>query len=479
MSWFGTSRLEHQDRVLAHPDGIEGGKSALDVQGWWQLWSLAALGHLLGNPRRGGLLHLATDGVANTALAVVALLLLARPQSPRLRTMLAAGMAISFWFEAPDTGNHWLMAALVSLAALAAQPWRGGDEWWKQFAPSGRVLLIVFYTFAAFAKLNTGFLDTAQSCSRFFANRSLGLFDLPQIEPGTSLARAMPIVVIVIEASVPALLLIRPFRRFGIIFAVIFHSVLALDPIQHFYDFTLALIPLFLLFASPGVVGTVAAPLRNLSSRAKIEWFALLLALVVAPGLTTSSLVVGLSLVAAFALWLGWNAVLIARLLRGRWAPSQLGFRPTSPLLAATILLMAFNGLSPYLGLKSANGFNMYSNLVVGNGSSNHLVVQGTVQLRRSGGDLAIITATSDPGLEQYIDSGFALPMENLRDYLFDHPDAAVTFTRNGELTSTSRAGDMPGLLADAPFWREKLLLFRAVPLGDQAACQPSWLPAR
>jgi hypothetical protein len=35
---------------------------------------------------------------------------------------------------------------------------------WERFDPAARVVLLVFYYFAAFVKLNTGFLDPELSC---------------------------------------------------------------------------------------------------------------------------------------------------------------------------------------------------------------------------------------------------------------------------------------------------------------------------
>ena len=64
-------------------------------------------------------------------------------------------------------GNHWLLAGIVSLAYLLT--W--GQ--WDSFEPAARVILLLFYGFAAFAKINSGFLDPTTSCGVFYANQAL------------------------------------------------------------------------------------------------------------------------------------------------------------------------------------------------------------------------------------------------------------------------------------------------------------------
>ncbi|MEZ5343256.1 MAG: hypothetical protein R2706_17995 [Acidimicrobiales bacterium] len=87
------------------------------------------------------------------------------------------------------------------------------------------------------------------------------------------------------------------------------------------------------------------------------------------------------------------------------------------------VLLTLVNGLSPYLGLKTSTSFNMYSNLVVRDGASNHFVISSTGSIRAEVSDLITITASNDPGLAGYIDSGLLVPMVNVADYLAKHPE--------------------------------------------------------
>jgi hypothetical protein len=143
------------------------------------------------------------------------------------------------------------------------------------------------------------------------------------------------------------------------------------------------------------------------------------------------------------------------------------------------VAVVVFNGITPYLELKTAAGFNMYANLVTADGDTNHFVITATAHMRDVQSDVVRIIATDDDDLDEYIDSGFLLPVVNLRDYLADHPDATVTFEHNGETVTLSPANDSPEWLDRQPTVVEKLAFFRAVAIDDPPECQPKFLPAR
>jgi hypothetical protein len=102
---------------------------------------------------------------------------------------------------------------------------------------------------------------------------------------------------------------------------------------------------------------------------------------------------------------------------------------------------------------------------------------------------VATIVSSSDEDLAEYVDSGFDLPLINLRDYLADHPEVAVTFDvhllENGQRqpnptrVELARAGDNPEWIDHQPWYLERFLTFRAVPSDDPPACQSAFLPAR
>jgi hypothetical protein len=450
-----------------------------DTDAWWRLWSMAALAHTFGL----SVGEWSGRAFASLLVGFVALAMLVRPHDRRLRIVLPAAILVLVWFEAPLIGNHWLIAGFVSAVALLARP--SSDGWLERAAPGLRAVLLVFYSFAAFAKLNSGFFDATESCARFFANQTLELYRLPLLPAGSLAAWVAIVASAAIELSVPVLLVVRRTRRFGVVLAIAFHVVLALDLRQHFFDFTLVLVPLFLLFARPGMLAEFDRRLGGPRHAGAGRWVVPLAAMVIAFTLPVPSAYKGLAVLASWALWL----VLLVTILRtlpcvyradGRSEAMEppLAWRVSVPVLAVVALTM-LNGLSPYLELKTATAYNMYANLVTGGGGTNHFIVPATAGLRDGAADIVTIVETDDEKLAGYVDSGFALPFANLSHHLARHPESALTYVRDGETHVIERAGDHPELQQRMPILLEKFALVRAVPLDDPPACQNAWLPAR
>ncbi len=457
-----------------------------DAAAFWRLWAIAAFAKVVSN---GLAVPFTASKLVTIAVGLLAVAVVVDPRSRVSRTLLVASIPVSTFAESPLIGNLWVVAGMVSVAALIARPWRPDDEWWARFTPTARLVLLVFYSFAAFAKLNSGFVDPVTSCARFFANQSLGFWQLPEVGAGSPVATLLPWVTMAIELSVPLLLLNRRTRSVGVWLAVAFHLVLTADLRQHFFDFTLMLLPLFLLFAPVGTLSRLDARLPRSQLAGGRIWIAggaLMVMAANTPGPVTMKV---LTLVAVWGLWLGL-AVILVRALVFRNPFAQLGhaadhlsIRPTSFGATVLIAIVLFNGITPYLELKTSSGFNMYANLTTAGGESNHFIVRSTASMRDEQVATATILSTSDEDLAEYIDSGFALPLVNLRDYLAGHPDVAVSFALNepneGEvIVDLERAADHREWLDRQPWYTEKLLAFRAVPIDESPACQNSFLPA-
>jgi hypothetical protein len=122
----------------------------------------------------------------------------------------------------------------------------------------------------------------------------------------------------------------------------------------------------------------------------------------------------------------------------------------------------------------------MYSNLRTVDGDSNHLLVRRTLDLNDAQGDLVQILASSDPGLQDYADRDFALPLLQLRAYLADRPDTSLSFRRQGQVISVTHAADDPELIRPVGYWELRLSAFRASTVAGDGPeqCQPTWLAA-
>jgi hypothetical protein len=450
------------------------------------MWALAVAFHVMGNPR---LASPAVQGLLAVGVVATAFL----PGRVLPLALLCAGVVAGVWDEAPVLGNHWLLAGLVSLAfLLSAALGRDPGAIWASFAPAARLTLLVFYAFAAFAKLNASFFDPAVSCAVFYFRESAASFGidfgpLPGIvEHGLVLGTAA------IELAIPVLLAWPATRPWGVIIAIAFHLVLALDRAHQFFDFSSVLTALFVLFV-PAFADRVADGARGSSAWLATRWPGGpgVLHLLGAVGLGAPVLVAAavrdwpvpaiLKQVGLVGFWILAGSLLIALLAfvrRGDLAVPGTILRPARAALLVVPVVALLNGLTPYLELKTAHGWNMYANLRTVDGRSNHFLVPATLPLTDAQAHLVRILASSDPGLRYYAYDGYDLPWDRFRDYLSRHPDASVTYRRKGETVHVARAGDVAGLAVALPEWRRRLLLHRAVDASGKERCLTGFGPA-
>jgi hypothetical protein len=470
------------------------------------MWAMAALFHCWVNawstetfsdPSLLGISHLVTEGVA------VAVLL--RPSAMRRLLVLAACELVTVWLEMPTVGNHWILAGLIDIALLVAagslvgqRAWAAGEALGPRFVPTARWCLLLFYAFAAFSKVNSSFLDPAASCGSFFYDetvRSLGLGGLAAGGHGFA-AYAALWTTLVVELSVPVLLADRRFRHAGVVVGIVFHSLIALDRTHLFSDFTSALDALFVLFLPAsfsvwalGQHARFGRWVRQQTADERAPTVARAAVAVVLVGVSlllamrASTPTVHLFKLGREAVWLAYGVsviVLVVWYLRAvRPAPLRHPLRLARWWLVVVPVVVALNGFTPYLEVKTGFGWNMYANLRTAGGDSNHLIVWRTLPVTDQQQHLVRVLASNDPGLQVYADQGYELAWLQFREYLSRHPDVSVRYQRGFEVRDLARASDDPALVAPVPLWEEKFLLFRAVDERDPVRCQPGFLPAR
>jgi hypothetical protein len=457
------------------------------------MWALAAVWHLLGNP----------NGAPVWAQAVLVAgvgAVLLRPGDPVPLGLLALGGLLTMWEEAPELGNHWLLAGFVNLAILGAvgagilrrRP-RERIDLANRLLPPARLCLLGFYGFAAFSKLNEDFFDRSVSCATFYFTESTDSLGLTRLQLGGAawLETAVIVATAAVELMIPILLVGSRTRRVGVVVALLFHAVLALDRTHEFFDFSSVLFALFILFLPPDAGSWVTERLGSVRARLALRHEALPervhLALAAVP-VTVGLLVVLDGLRVDLARDVGWlpfqvyaaaTIVATATYLRQHRTPAIVRLRPHHVLFALVPLLVVANGLTPYLEVKTGYGWNMYANLRTVDGESNHFIVRRTVPLTDEQADVVEIIRSSSPELEDYARTGYGLTWRQLRMYLSRHPDVSITYQRGHKVVGLHRAADDPELVAAVPEWREKVQLFRAVDLEDPVRCVPLWGPAR
>jgi hypothetical protein len=456
------------------------------------LWALATLFHLWVNPRALDIVDDVTFlGASHVAAGLAAIAVLVRPRAVGNLLVLAALGLLTCWLEAPFLGNHWLVAAFVDAALLltAATCWRAGgldvERLTARFLPLARWSLLGFYSFAAFSKVNHAFFEPAVSCGNFYADELASSLHLGGFRSadGGGWAVLVPASVVVVEGMIPVLLLRRRWRHVGVAVGLVFHSAIALDMAHLFSDFSSVLAALFVLFLPASFAREAVAMARRHAREASMLMAlavvgALLVHVVEWTGRSERAFVDG----RAWA-WLAADAILLVAvgwyLVDQRPSPEDGQLRIANPRwLAVVPALVVFNGLTPYLELKTAYGWNMYSNLTTVDGESNHVLVSRTLPVLDAQADLVRIVTTDDPGLRLYVQERFDIPFLQLRAYLSEHPSAALTYERGGQRHDLAHASDDPALVTPVPQWQQKLEAFRALDQSEPARCQPGFLPA-
>ena len=444
--------------VGAHDDG--------PAPAWFaRLVALAVVAHVVGNPPTGS----AAQRIAAAALGAAGLTVAWLPASRAVWAVVASMVLATAWLEAPMLGNHWLLAAVFAAAILVAVV-RGRP--WSWLATNLRLLFVTFYAFAAFAKLNTAFLDPAASCAVFYANQWLASWGLPTVSDGGAVAMLTILATVVVELSVPVLLVVPRTRALGVALAAAFHYVISLDVEQHFYDFTAVILVGLATFAHDDVTGPIGSWFHRRRATAVVLTVvcAILLALVVLP-LGTTMLVVARA--GILMLWIPLGGAIVWLTVRGSGRPAEVAMQPVGIATGLLVALVAVNGLLPYLGVKTASGWNMYANLVTVEGRANHLIVGPQAEIVTPA--YVEVTATTDEQLRAYVGSAWAVPERNLRHHLATRPDATVTFVRADGTTVSGSGGDLGQPMAEV---MRRLLPLRSVDRSTPARCQALWLPA-
>ncbi len=454
--------------------------TAISTEYRWfvRLWAAAELFHIAANPHEiiGG----SVAGILQLVLWLLAGSVLWSPGRNRLLAVASLQLVVSI-LKAPFLGNHEVILWLVSLALVLSILVRG-DDWLRTFVPAARAILIVAYGFIAFSKLNTGFLDASASCAPILGQEVGGMFGLDIVgSPGLSAFAIWG--TLLAELAIPLLLVTR--FRYGVPFALAFHFVLALNPANHIFDFSSTLAPLFLLFLPDGFAGfatnRLAEIVPGLTRRDRLRPLVLL-------AITLELYVIFTPVpiwLLAYPTWMVYGTGTVWLAYRYTRDHPRTGdtdgvgplFRPLHPVLAIVVLLTAFNGLTPYLELKTGFGFNMYSNLLTARGETNHVLIPATLHLSDKQDVLVEVLETDDPALSYYIDNELLLPIGNVQNYLAARDDVTATFAIGSETVYVT-PGRTPEILAGRPGWFEsKFQLFRALDDSEPKRCLRLWGP--
>lgn len=368
-------------------------------------------------------------------IGLAGVVLLFKPRSTVALITIVIAMAVDGWIQAPVYSNHTILKNLMVLGMLVAGletliRRRDVDWFLLRFAPYGALILIGMYFFGIFHKINSGFLDSDVSCA-------IALWQdmpIPQMMKASPTWHVAGIVgTFVIEGLIALSLLIPRTRHLGVFAGVGFHMLLASSGYEFYATFSILTITLHTLFLNPRLHGGLLRDDRFQRmlrwSRSTIGWVIVsaYLALIAFATIGQQPVHVGL-LCWGFVLpllWVIWthgrgqSRLFDRAVLRSGWIP-------------ALVILFYLNGFSPYLGMKTAQSFNMFANLRLEGEVSNHLIFSTP-----PGGyldDVVAIDESRGVGWFTYIQNeGLQLVYYDFLNHMERAgPGSSVTYTLNG-----------------------------------------------
>ena len=428
---------------------------------------------------------------------LVAVAVLVRPFSRIAFLSLAFVEVLSVLIALPSINTNRLLqffifatVASTAVYAFARSGFRKLDagEWRETFQPLLRLQLAIVYGLAAWHKLNVDFLNPQSSCAVFLFERT----PFWHLRAGSNALRwSLILGTIATETLLPVALSIRRTRNFAICYGVLFHISLGFS---EFYAFSITMISLLFLFTPEDFCDVVIEVWRRRKRRVKRVLCAGLLTLLTALVVLTAgrfgpslaeirqapNLLGGLNMVWSSVAYWAWYWMLLFYLLPlgvfvwllhrqpASFEPSDKCFRPIPAVFWVLPALLVFDGLNPYLGLKTDTAFAMYSNLRSEGGKTNHLIWRHPLALANYQLDLVQVVESNNASLQAMARRGWPIPFFDLRRRISGlthdgEKNISVTYIRNGKTTRVEKAELDPDLATRPSLLERKLLIFRAI----------------
>ncbi|MEM0897153.1 MAG: HTTM domain-containing protein [Verrucomicrobiota bacterium] len=428
-------------------------------------------------------------GLTGACTAGCAIAVLMRPGCVKRLGWLSLSLSGFVAVELPEVPNHRLVLAFVSLAFVFSlgvdrRSDNREETTWNAFFPAARWTAILVYAFAFFSKLNADFLNPDHSCSiAFYGNirDTLGGW----LPANDGVHSAIIRITLIVEGALPFLLLWGRTRAIAVLLGLTFHVALGLDVVKLFSNFSAVMSALLVLFLPTTFFDSWSTGKRKLFGRIPtngpelskicVAVFTLLIAFAILVGQFPA-----LFFAYKWALFVTWCVVAVVLLTAV--IPSFFMTQTPERALrlrawpAFAVALVMLNGLSPWLGLKTRTAFNMYSNLRVEAGYSNHfLLPNGGLDLLGHLEDTVRIIGSSDRDLhETHAESGLNATYFSLGQTAAARgPVIEIVYERDGRRFQYFPGRNDPEPLKIPPWILRKLLLYR--PIGDGVERQCIW----
>lgn len=391
-------------------------------------------------------------------------------------------MCLDAWLQMPSFSNHTIIKNFFLLSFLIAVFYcllfyRKLDFAlvFALVAPVGRCLLITMYFFGVFHKLNNGFLNANVSCAGALWNEmplGLGQIDFLWF-------RHMAIYgTLIIEAIIMMCLLYSKTRFYAILLGVLFHCLLGLSGYAFYPTFSTLTVCLHILFLSEEDAKNIVNSKEWVNFFAKLKkiwgfgfiggWFWLIYGLASLGSYSQAAMIWILGLLPFFFIIYKYGSLSKKENRENEY------FFFSVPLMSVVSILFFLNCFSPYLGLKTAQSINMFANLRLEGGESNHLLISSELQLFGYLKDLVrVIDSGHNPRLNYAVDNDLALTYYDFLNVLDNNPTTKVSYYRGDVLHEAMSASDLKEDINSYlhPKWFRKWFHFNFVDLNTPKVC--------
>lgn len=433
------------------------------------------------------------------AVLVFAILSFIHPQKIIFFAVSILAFALMKVDVLPRVPNHihlTLIVILTLLASLALFPRSNSSPedrigaWFAQVKPLLQLELLLVYFFTVLHKCNYDFFNPAVSCGASLYHDIVRHYPFLPVSPMADLA--IIYASFGLELVIPFLLIIPRTRMIGILTGLVFHYLLAFhsnDFIMSFSAETFALYALFLPVEYIDKVWEIMRHPARMLERAVVLVAALVVLMLAFLLLTQHHLeivqrnwyrLMGWILDITFLAWYLYGIVVMGGLLsaylhfRGRSFTGR-SIRPETTFLLLFPLLLLVNGFSPYLGLKTATTFSMFSNLYVECERNNHFFMPSGCFFTHYMRDIVTPLRSDHPRLQEIIQAKERMPYLEFQRLLFyhRHDRFMVEYERSGQRYRLTFPTDQQDQYWTAvPWLSKKLILYRNLPPEGPCPCQ-------
>ena len=299
-----------------------------------------------------------------------------------------AGAGYTSVFQFPDVGNHDNLILFLNLFFVVSilVSWIYGWTDQKLFAAIQsplRVVVILVYVWAGFAKLNTDFFHHEVGCAADFATNAIEAFHIPVIAITPPFAFGIAAFVLMWEIGGGVALLFRRLQLPVLVLCIIVHAVLAQ---LIFFDFTALAFALLLMFVPDAQWHVLAQKATFQCGALRIRRGTLYFACFAVATCTTGLLLwsdpggIGHHRWQVLAIDGGYLFVVwpvVSSVWHGEtvWRGTPVWSGGAPRWTAVLPLVVCLWALQPYVGLRTAGSFTMFSNLRTEGLTSNHLLL--------------------------------------------------------------------------------------------------------